>query len=98
LTFITLTLTTRLIQKKYEKIKYILKIHCVINHIIVKIKNNSDFFNKTGSQSWGRKSQMSNIWGRKEYLLFNEEITFNSEAAVLRTSNTYNYFLTTKCP
>jgi hypothetical protein len=28
---------------KYEKIKYILKIHDAINHIIVKIKSNSVF-------------------------------------------------------
>jgi hypothetical protein len=42
--FFILTLTGCLIQNIYKKIKYILKIHYVINHIIVKIKNISKLF------------------------------------------------------
>jgi hypothetical protein len=62
--FFTLTLITHFIQnmKSMGKIIYVLKIHYVINYIIVKIKKIIlTFFNKMSSKSWCRKSQMSNI-------------------------------------
>jgi hypothetical protein len=44
--------------------KYIVKLHYVINHIIVKIHNNYKFcLNKRNGQSLCKKIKVTNIWG-----------------------------------
>jgi hypothetical protein len=54
---------------KLLKIKYIIKIYYIINHILVKLINNFDIFlNNTSDQSCVKKGQTSDISGRMEYL------------------------------
>jgi hypothetical protein len=53
----TPSLTIRFITNKVIKIKYIFKLYYVMNYIIVKIYNNCKKLNKTGDQSWCKKSK-----------------------------------------
>jgi hypothetical protein len=54
--------------KVMKKLKYILKLHYVINHIIFDFVHNFNFFNKMNDQSWCKKVKVINIGGWREYI------------------------------
>jgi hypothetical protein len=70
-----------------KKIKLILKIHYVKNHIIVKIEIILNFFNKTSSY-WCRKSQISNIWVQRQNALARTLMVFMTQLVTVASYNT----------